>query len=308
MRIEDIEYALPTTPIDATNFDIQKWREENPMDYLKAMYFINNSHNKNESFKAIYQITRLYIPDILYKYYSLTENAFFNEQKLNTLIQKKIYMSEISCLNDPFDNKAFFYQPAELMNYALLKPHNGKLIDDFSSFNRVTCMTSNKITSLPMWAHYSNNHAGFCVSYDMKYNRILSDCTFPVQYTEERIDITSTMKQQTEYIMNEIASNPNKDMLEIIHNDLSLVYLCAFFSNIKHSSWSYENEFRCTMGANAKGMPYIDATPKEIYIGMNCSQNNQDKLISIANTLQIPIYQMQFDELDTNFNLSYKRI
>lgn len=48
---------------------------------------------------------------------------------------------------------------------------------------------------MPMWAHYANNHAGFCVSYDMKENKQLSGCTFPVQYTNQRIDITSLMDQ-----------------------------------------------------------------------------------------------------------------
>ena len=38
------------------------------------------------------------------------------------------------------------------------------------------------MNSMPMWAHYSNNHRGFCVAYDMKddANIALSGCTFPI--------------------------------------------------------------------------------------------------------------------------------
>ena len=63
MKIEDIHYLLNEKPVDEKNFDIEKWRTETPMDYLKAMFLINTSSNKNEVFKAIYQVTRLYIPD-----------------------------------------------------------------------------------------------------------------------------------------------------------------------------------------------------------------------------------------------------
>lgn len=62
MKLEDIQYTIPKTPIDEKNFNIEKWRIENPMDYLKAMFLINTSSNKSEVFRNIYQVTRLYIP------------------------------------------------------------------------------------------------------------------------------------------------------------------------------------------------------------------------------------------------------
>ena len=49
-------------PIDEKNFDIEKWRRETPMDYLKAMYIMNMADGvaKDMIFKEIYKITRLY--------------------------------------------------------------------------------------------------------------------------------------------------------------------------------------------------------------------------------------------------------
>lgn len=55
-------------------------------------------------------------------------------------------------------------------------------------------------------------------------------------------------------------------------------------------------------------MPYISAIPKEIYVGMKCPSTYVDKLVKIANTLQIPIYKMKFNEFDEEFNLSYEKI
>ncbi len=308
MKIEDVKYTIPEREIDEENFDIKKWRIDNPMDYLKAMFLINISSNKNEVFNTIYRVTRLYIPDTLFKYYSLTDNITLNEQKLFTLEQKKIFMSDAKYLNDPFDNKAYFYRSDELKKYERLTEHNGKLIDDFSTFSKVSSLTSNHVYSMPMWAHYANNHAGFCVSYDMKSNVQLSSCTFPVQYTNQRIDITSLMDQQVKKMIQELEIQSAEGNKQIILDDLSLVFLTSFFCNIKHISWNYENEFRCTTGAIAEGMPYVSAEPKEIYIGMNCVPTYVDKIIKIANALNIPVYKMIFDELSSEFNLIPKRL
>ena len=62
------------------------------------------------------------------------------------------------------------------------------------------------------------------------------------------------------------------------------------------------------MGATAPGMPYVPAKPKEIYIGKNCLQTYKDRLVKIAKTLHIPIYQMTFDEFSENFNLISKQL
>ncbi len=308
MKIEDIHYSIPEKEISEENFDIEKWRIENPMDYLKAMFLINTSSNKNEVFKTIYRVTRLYIPETLYKYYSLTDSMVLNEQKLNTLEQKKIFMSDTKNLNDPFDNKVYFYRPDELRKYERLSIHGGKLIDDFSSFTKISSLTSNNVFSMPMWAHYANNHAGFCVSYDMKGNEEISGCTFPVQYTKQRIDITSLMDQQAKKIFQEFKIQSAEGKEQILLDDLSLVYLTCIFCNIKHLSWSYENEFRCTVGAMADEMPYMPATPKEIYIGMKCVSTYEDKIIKIAHALNIPVYKMVFDECSSDYDLIPKRI
>jgi hypothetical protein len=64
----------------------------------------------------------------------------------------------------------------------------------------------------------------------------------------------------------------------------------------------------CTTAATAEGMPYVSAVPKEIYIGMNCMPTYTDRIIKIANALQIPVYKMIFDELRSDFNLIPKRL
>jgi hypothetical protein len=142
----------------------------------------------------------------------------------------------------------------------------------------------------------------------MKSNTELFASTFPVQYTDQRIDITSFMDQQARKIIQEIETQSSAGKKEVLMDDLSLVFLASLFCNIKHLSWSYENEFRCTTGAEIKGMPYSSAMPKAVYIGMNCLPTYAERIIKIADELYIPIYRMMFDELGSEFNLIFHRV
>lgn len=315
MKIEDIKYTLPTVPIEGQDFDREKWLKENPIDYFKFLYILLNSKEQYPQipsdivtsvvFDVLYSVIRIYIPNTLYKFYSLNENSEMNEKKFETLQNNQIFMSDLKEFNDPFDGKAFFYNPKDLASIPRLMPHNGRFIDDFTAFVKGTSLTENDTSCMPMWAHYGNNHRGFCVAYDMKNpnNKSLASCTFPVQYTSERLDITSFMKDYAIMISSEIERYKIIGEKKIVINDLSMVYLMQYLINIKHSSWQYEKEFRCTMGALAKGMPYADAFSKAIYIGMNCSAQHSKRLIEIGKRLSIPVYQMKFDDLSEQYEL-----
>lgn len=287
-------------------FDIEKYRKENPMDYIKAIELITESHNKDEVFDILYKITRLHIPNILYKYFSLTKNNNLNESKLDTLEKQKVYLADSKDFNDPFDNKAFFYKNDDLKQYKELIPHNGRILDDIFYSSRTTSFTKVGINSMPMWAHYSNNHHGFCVSYDMKNpkNIQLSGCTFPIQYLDERIDITDIMVKQIGMILKEKEKQIKEGKKRIVINDLTLAYIIPLIKNIKHNMWSYEQEFRCTAMSSDIGMPFMSASPSAIYIGLKCSRIFIDKLLSIAKKINIPVYKMVFNEFEDKYKLN----
>ena len=309
LKFEDFQFDLLSKSVDEQNWDREKWRKENPMDYIKAVRVLDmalDNATRAELFQTIYQIVRLHIPDVLYKYYSLSEREESNERKFKTLLDNKIYMADITGFNDPFDGKGFFYNPAQLINIERLKPHGGRWIDDFNKYIKASSLTENGVQSMPMWAHYAGNHAGFCVSYDMGANPSLSSCTFPVQYTDERIDMTSFMREKAQQTCAEIDRQIAMGRKEIIIDDLSVIFMSLLLCNLKHTSWSYEKEFRCTTSSAAKGMPYIEAKPKEIYIGMNCAPTNAKHLLKIGDVLKIPVYKMDFDECTSNYELTAK--
>ena len=309
MKIEDLYFPRPNKDVKEDDFDLEAWRKENPMDYLKAAFLLNQAIApavQAEVFKTIFQVTRLYIPNILYKYFPLKDNEESNEKRFQALMNGKMYLSAVKDFNDPFDSKAFFYNPEVLKKYDRLKSCGGRLVDDFSSFQRVAALTANGVHSMPMWAHYANNHAGFCVSYDMtdRDNLFLKSCTFPVFYTDDRLDITSVMDSFVSSVNTEIKVQSAAGKKEILIDDFSIVFLASLLCNVKQSSWSYENEYRCTEGATAPGIPFVDAKAKEIFVGLHCKEEHVKRLREIGGVLGIPVYKMAFNECSAGYQLS----
>ena len=182
----------------------------------------------------------------------------------------------------------------------------GRLIDDFSEFVRVSCFTGNGVQSMPMWAHYANNHKGFCVAYDVKDSMDLKSCLFPVQYTNQRLDISSEMVKQAQKLVKSIDKTHQKGDLVTMLEDKTLIYLPQLLYNLKHTSWSNEKEYRCIIASNAKGMPFIDAKPKAIYIGRDCSDKHAHCLFDIADEHEAKIYKMGFNDYLDNYELVYE--
>ena len=162
MKIEDIKYTLPTEQISEADFDREKWLQNNPVDYFKFLYVLFNATDNapknfpcniamSVAFELIYHVTRLYIPNTLYKFFSLTNDSNLNEKKLKTLQHKKLYMSDIKDFNDPFDGKAFFYDLKELAGIKRLEHVGGRIIDDFTVFHKGTALTENDTSCMPTW-------------------------------------------------------------------------------------------------------------------------------------------------------------
>ena len=165
-----------------------------------------------------------------------------------------------------------------------------------------------------MWAHYANNHEGFCVEYDMRplhpenllplqYDNILEDHgidhenkiklllsagLFPVIYTSNRVNIPKTKLKK---IKLDEAEN-------LLHNSGidSLLYKTYI---IKSAKWSYEKEWRiivdgdiCEYFDNKIYFPYI----KKIFLGCKMSTHNIDSLIEIAEELNVEVLLMKMND------------
>lgn len=145
---------------------------------------------------------------------------------------------------------------------------------------------SESITSSTMWAHYSDYHKGFALSYDMK-SLILSKpyglMILPVIYSDVRYDATNLLGWGTAQMlglpMNRI------DQLDKIKSAL-----------YKSSDWAYEKEWRLINSVNQnQPHPSFKYAPTGIYYGSRISEINKKILHNMAIEKGLKEYEMYID-------------
>ena len=105
-------------------------------------------------------------PRKLIKFISLGENEAENEKEFKTLEEKKIWISNVTTLNDPYEFKSLYLDEDKLKS--LRFPENiianlKKILDRNMKKIGISSLSQNSYDSLPMWAYYTNNYAGYCV-------------------------------------------------------------------------------------------------------------------------------------------------
>ena len=145
---------------------------------------------------------------------------------------------------------------------------------------KVSCF-SERNDSIPMWAHYADQHKGFCIEYDI-YNQTKKsiEFLFPIIYTDKITDVTK----------------------ELSKGILGWGIKPTIF---KSRDWSYEKEWRYIVSTPPdppyKGA-YLKFFPiKGIYLGTKIEDEHKDKLVEIAAAKNIPIYKMRMSDTEFYF-------
>ena len=153
----------------------------------------------------------------------------------------------------------------------------------------VTCFSERYDNEL-MWAHYANKHTGVCVEYDFSLIgddeelNYLALLTFPVLYSKVRpkIPISIERKAPLHYMVRE-GKYTTTDKYK--------------FLLTKSSSWRYEREWRLILPeceTHLKKMPIIS----KIFLGVNISEQAENKIRAIAKEKGVPIQKMRLDFKD----------
>ena len=142
----------------------------------------------------------------------------------------------------------------------------GQMQTGFQQRLKVTCFTEQATTPV-LWAHYADNHAGFCVEYayadipsDLPQRRLL----FPVIYQSERFDLNATMRRG-------------------LAGDLPNLSLGIAASLHKSPEWAYEREWRMVNPDGREGgltVPFV--TPRRVVAGMKMSPEHLARLTEIC--------------------------
>lgn len=260
-----------------------------------------------------FQTKEKMVPTKLYKYVSLSnagadggeesKKTKLDTMKLCSLYNNKMYVSPPRDFNDPFDCRGFVL----LSNRASREKTN----NHYSDLVLASSLTECGYCSMPMWGNYANNHNGYCIEYDMTdaCNSNIRMNMFPVQYVEEKVDLSPlgeliAERRGRKYPIDDPRSR-----------SLSLVLQLAI--HIKQKDWSNEKEWRYTenvyrevfRGIESRGRG-VDASPSAIYVGCRCSLDSfaGKRLIEIGVEKGVPVYQMEPDQSDPQFQMKAIKI
>lgn len=156
----------------------------------------------------------------------------------------------------------------------LMRKIHFDLVQKMQTQYNVFCM-SEKIDNELMWAHYADNHKGFCIAYDMTKTdnssaEFLRQSTLPVYYENEKYISLNNLE---------------------INNEMSGRF-CMEASTIKSKAWSYEKEWRTFFVSREKNQKESFLPVVAIYLGARIDESTESLLHNICQSKNIPMYRM----------------
>jgi hypothetical protein len=141
------------------------------------------------------------------------------------------------------------------------------------------CSFSERVNSMLMWSHYSDNHTGFVMEYnfpELGVSDVRSRCMWPVLYDDNLFDASAFFNEQREFG----ASNNLFGIISSIH---------------KAKDWSYEHEWRLILPFSPSDPPlnYAVPKPKALYLGAKIPDEKRKILIDIALKKKLDVYMMK---------------
>lgn len=283
-------------------------------DWKRNLYeelIISQTGTQQEKDKAYYKIGQYYLncaPISLYKYFR------DKDLYLNNVRNNKLWYSSPCNFNDVYDCDIFF-DDKKIFESLWYMASEGKLIRLGSAMGKmisteinksimsgkthlteiknttgVTCFSEVK-DSLLMWAHYADNHRGFCVEYNLlDINKKLKFTPIPVIYTDE-IACFDSINIET----------LDDDSKKLITTSVSL----------KSPEWSYEREWRIIRDKGACGDKWDDnkkgalldmIKPSSIILGCNAKPDFEQKVKEYCQNSRINLYKMEKDERQYKLN------
>ena len=154
-----------------------------------------------------------------------------------------------------------------------------RLINDMNSRLQNSykiCSLSERLDSLPLWAHYGKNHAGFAMGYDFRSlpaDNLAGLCLWPVRYggVFNASDLLRGVKPGDNF-------NNLFGLVAALH---------------KSQDWEYEKEWRLVLVDSANDPPRNFYAPlKSVFLGSKISEEDEDKVIQSACVAGVPVFKM----------------
>lgn len=250
--------------------------------------------------------------DLLYKYYSVDSDYAIQNFKNNT-----ISFSALTTLNDPFEGYGSHFFAVEedhdlketgCFDFEFLNTDSIQRYKDMITFKyRIFC-SSKKYDNPVLWAHYANNHQGFCVGYDPKELAKVSYFHQEILYTEEQFPLNRILEEQSnDPVKNEALIQQlilRKSKYWEYEEEIRFLYhvktgdkrhqgMDLYFNKKEHESKKIYTLNRGELETLVTDT-YIDqpVPGSVLYLGLNMAEENKKVLLEIAKENNVPVFQM----------------
>lgn len=305
---------------------------ENNFDaLLNDKIFFSPANRFNDPYDCVPYVNMPKVRDMLDKYTIENEVNIVNAIRKSTHLEKTAFSpnvlpatenyysqikamseDEITDLLDKVKNPSLM---AEIKKEAhiLIDDIENALFDNYVSNSLIACFSEN-ISSILMWAHYTDSHKGFAIEYEptslFEYNNQNTNREhltelFPVLYGKERFESTDLVIDLLQY--NLYKAN-TKSQLYVQDGMFS-----TKINTSKEISWKYEKEWRMfyhnqPKNFNASTNYSIVIKPKAIYLGTKISDINKFMLMNLVKDKNVEIYQMKLSFYKKTYRLDAQKI
>ncbi|EGT4214477.1 TPA: DUF2971 domain-containing protein [Clostridioides difficile] len=234
-----------------------------------------------------------------------------NQRTINSLINKKIWLSKSNNLNDPFELKIIYADKERVSKKTYNSNVLNYMLDVIISNVYLTCFTSDFKNNMPMWAHYANNYNGLCLEFKIVNPKNI----YPVIYEEnDRIKFNNTLSDYLTLCIKDFKGELD-EIGQKYQQELAKVISTTFA--YKDYVWNYEREYR---------LLYSDGEPREdvkgillnmketgieltgIYIGNRIDEKYKTDIKNIAKENTLDLYEVYMDENSNKVSLAYRPV
>lgn len=232
------------------------------------------------------------VPAKLYKFCPLFKDPTESQQRLKCLQKNKLWLSTYESLNDPFDLSPFYIDYEKLSQHGYPPEVISRFDDLLKYVSRdsiaICSLTQNTWKSMLMWAHYANNHRGFCIEYEVLNTQYIWD----VNYSTKRHALANSF---INLLIEAHRGNVNNQYLGLIIQQ----------NLVKSIEWEYEREYRILQikadvpdigiyGGEAD-ISTLGLKASKIIVGWKCEYYEQ--LMDIAKNLDCEISSVEPSKL-----------
>lgn len=218
----------------------------------------------------------------------------FSDYALSNLINREITLSHPSVMNDMVDTLVFAWlESGAYCRNNLHTRHCNNLKESYNDYRIASFCTDNEeknqyaIQNTLMWAHYTEDHSGFCVEYEM------SPDEFVQNNMQER---TASRFFKIQYV------NHQKETINFENSNEVISSQIAFLK--KSGEWEYENEVRLIQYKPVDGAlrQQYKLSPRtkisRIYLGCRCSDSRISIIRELMKNQNVELFKMRIDYSD----------